>query len=51
MNEQELLLTKAYELLSEWSEEGESDIVLEELYRTVEELKRIGYISTVLQEK
>ena len=43
MNEQELLLSRAYELLSEWSEEGESEETLEQLYRTVEELKRIGY--------
>ena len=51
MNEQEMLLARAYELLQEWSECGESDAVLEELYRTVEELKNKGYISTVLQEK
>ena len=43
MNEQELLLSKAYELLSEWCEEGESEETLEQLYQTVEELKRIGY--------
>ena len=43
MNEQELLLSRAYELLSEWSEEGESEETLEQLYQTVEELKRIGY--------
>ena len=43
MNNQEKLLARAYELLSEWCEEGESDEVLEQLYQTVEELKRIGY--------
>lgn len=43
MNEQELLLSRAYELLSEWSEEGESDETLEQLYHVVEELKQIGY--------
>ena len=43
MNEQELLLSRAYELLSEWCEEGESEEVLEQLYQTVEELKQIGY--------
>ena len=43
MNNQELLLSRAYELLSEWCEEGESEETLEQLYQTVEELKRIGY--------
>ena len=45
MNEQELLLAKAYELLSEWCEEGESEEVLEQLYQTVEELKNKGYMA------
>lgn len=43
MNNQELLLARAYELLTEWCEEGESEETLEQLYQTVEELKRIGY--------
>ena len=45
MNEQELLLSRAYELLSEWSEEGESEETLEQLYQTVEELKNKGYMA------
>ena len=43
MNKQEELLSKAYELLSEWCEEGESEETLEQLYHVVEELKQIGY--------
>lgn len=43
MNNQEILLARAYELLTEWCEEGESEEVLEQLYQTVEELKQIGY--------
>ena len=43
INKQEKLLAKAYELLTEWSEEGESEEVLEELYKTVEQLKEEGY--------
>lgn len=43
MNKQEMLLAKAHELLAEWSEKGESEEVLEELYKTVEQLKEEGY--------
>ena len=42
MNKQEMLLAKAHELLAEWCEE-ESEEVLEELYKTVEQLKDMGY--------
>ena len=45
MNEQELLLSRAYELLSEWCEEGESEETLEQLYHVVEELKNKGYMA------
>ena len=43
MNNQELLLSRAYELLSEWCEEGESEETLAQLYQVVQELKQIGY--------
>lgn len=43
MNKQELLLERAYTLLTEWCEEGEAEEVLEELYKTIEQLKAEGY--------
>ena len=43
MNLQEMLLSRAYELLNDWSE-TESDDTLEELYVIVNALKEIGYL-------